>query len=281
MAKWLIACIGIALASASGTLLLTPRATHDLPPEPTGVSAVVASEVVRPVLTTTTWGIFDPKTGKVIDGNDTDTAHPIASVSKLFTAYATLKSERRTLPTRITWADVNTEGRAGKLTSGDFLSPQELLYPLLIESSNDAGVAIERALESDFSVLLAELIQQLKLTDTHIEEATGLDAKNVSSVADLAKFYYHLQRTYPHVIDITKLKMYVNEEVGLINNDPARQFESFSGGKHGYTAEAGRTFIGTFTLQNGTDVGLIILGSTELHKDIESLLTYAQARSGL
>lgn len=267
------------LAFVCGLAFFASRPSHVAAPTAPEVASVSAAAVSAPTLTTSTWGIFDPKTGKVIEGSDIDTPHPIASVAKLFTAYATLKSERRTLPTRITWADVSTEGRAGKLESGDFISLEELLYPLLIESSNDAGVAIERALDSDFATLLDELKTLLKLSNTSIVEATGLDPKNVSTVSDLAKFYYHLLRTYPHVIDITKLKLYMNEEVGLVNNDPARSIDAFSGGKHGYTEEANRTFLGTFTQSDGADIGIVLLGSGDLVKDIEALLTYAQARA--
>ncbi len=229
-------------------------------------------------LTTDTWGIFDPKTGEIIEGNNTHSPRPIASVTKLFTAYAALESDKREEPTTITWADLGTEGRAGKLYYGEKTTPEALLFPLLIESSNDAGEAIKRTLGREFSDSIDQVKNELALEHTTIVDASGLSAHNVSEVSDLARFYSYVRKTHPHIIDITQLRMYISEDAGLINNNPARTLESFTGGKHGYTDEAGRTFVGTFTVTpDGKEVGVVLLGSKDLLKDINATLAYAKS----
>lgn len=228
--------------------------------------------VMSQPLTTDTWGIFDPKTGAVLAGNNLDEERPIASISKLFTALAVVESNRKNDAFTITETDVNTEGRSGKLKFGEMVTPYTLLFPLLIESSNDAAVAIARYLDDEFISVLTDTKKSLALNHTNISEPSGLSLHNTSSVSDLAIFYAYLADSHPHILDITRLKMYVALRTGYINNNPAAQFPTYSGGKHGFSPEAGRTFVGAFhDSKENTDVGMVILGSSDLKHDIEVL----------
>ena len=226
-------------------------------------------------LSTSTWGIFDPSTGVVLAGNNTSTREPIASVTKLFTAEAVVRSLRKNEEFPVALSDVLTEGRAGKLSYGDTVTPYSLLFPLLIESSNDAAVAINRYLGTEYTDAVSSLTSTLALSNTEIHEPTGLSPKNVSTVEDLTRFFVYLRGSHPHIIDITRLYEYIGLKTGYVNSDPARKLKNFTGGKQGYTDEAGRTFIGTFTLEEGGgEIGIVVLGSTNLMSDIESLLAY-------
>lgn len=225
-------------------------------------------------LSTDAWGVFDPETGVLLAGENTAMQLPIASITKLFTAEAVLESARREEKTTIVYADVSAPGRAGKLWYGHNMTPYELLFPLLLESSNDAAEAIRRSLGAEYERAVKESLEPL--TATRLADASGLSSGNVSTVEDLATFYASLKHRHPHLIDITKLRMYVGEYNGYVNNNPGREFRSFRGGKHGFTDEAGRTFIGTFVLKDGDELGIVLLGSDDLRKDIGTLLTYGE-----
>jgi D-alanyl-D-alanine carboxypeptidase len=173
----------------------------------------------------------------------------------------------------ISWDDLNTEGDFGKLKYGETLTFSELLFPLLIESSNDAGTAITRTFGPLYHDVVQGAVEILGLKDTRIVDGTGLNKDDVSSPRDLAKFFSYIKETYPHITDITQLRMYITEERGLVNNNPGRSFSSFTGGKQGYIPEAGKTFVGTFALTKGKqEVGIVILGSTDLRADISQIL---------
>lgn len=228
-------------------------------------------------LSTDTWGIFDAKTGKIITGHNTDRSLPIASVTKLFTAEAVLRSEKQDISFTINDSDLAPEGRSGKLMKGQTVTPYELLYPLLIESSNDAAEAIERSLGDDFVRSIQTTTESLALHKTKITEPTGLSPENLSSVEDLSRFYVHVRRDNPHILDITQLNTYIGSETGYLNNNPARSLATFTGGKHGYTDEAHKTFVGTFMLPSvHAEVGIVILKSDNLVSDIETLLAYSE-----
>jgi D-alanyl-D-alanine carboxypeptidase len=58
-----------------------------------------------------------------------------------------------------------------------------------------------------------------------------------------------------------------------VNNNPGRTFSNFTGGKQGYTPEAGKTFVGSFELPNAQgEIGIVLLRSTDLKTDIGRLL---------
>lgn len=217
------------------------------------------------------WALFNPETGDILRGSGEDEVRPIASITKLFTAGAVMESERRHDAFTLVYSDIATEGRSGKLFYGERYTPYELLFPMLIESSNDAAVAVARELGGEFPLYVSNVLKQLVLTKTVVVEPSGLSPENVSTVRELAKFYAYLRETYPHVLDITQLRVYINSHTGYVSNNPAREFDAFTGGKNGYIPEAGRTFVGTFKTRDG-EVGIVLLGSTDVARDIEKLL---------
>lgn len=261
-----------------GTMMLTVSYMHA---ESSTVPAVAIAQKempLPPTISSHAWGIFSPETGVVLTGDNTNVSLPIASVSKLFTATVVMESAKKSDSMTILSSDVRTEGRSGKLVAGTKTTPYDLLFPLLIESSNDAGVAIARTLGKEFNTEIQEVVTTLSLINTHIVEPTGLSSKNISTVSDLSIFYAYVKRVHPHILDITELYTYIDNRTGYGNSNPARTLSSFTGGKQGYTDEAGRTFVGTFVLDDGvTEIGIVLLKSEHLLADIKAVLSYANS----
>ncbi len=252
------------------TLVLVYLPTSSAIPEPTEYT--VQHTTVTQSLTTDTWGIFDPRTGTILKGENLDTSRPIASVSKLFTALCVMMSEKQYEPFTIRFSDIETEGRSGKLQAGSRMSPYELLFPLLIESSNDASVAIARFTGDACTTSVSTVSESLSLSHTRIAEPSGLSAKNTSTVRDLSVFFSYLYDAQPHLLDISRLPVYVASSTGYVNNNPAVHMDAFIGGKVGFTPEAGHTFLGAFgDSDRGREVGVVLLGSTDLEHDLQIL----------
>src|SRR3989344_259976 len=86
------------------------------------------------------------------------------------------------------------EGDQGMLLEGQKLSVQEMLYPLLLQSSNDAAVALaEHMGQENFLNRMNNRAQTLQLTKTSFMNPNGLDPEdvetqpNLSSARDLAE----------------------------------------------------------------------------------------------
>lgn len=248
-----------------------------LPASPSNPSSqVVYSE--RPSLTTNTWGIFDVHTGEILEGSNIDLKRPIASITKLFTAEVVERDKRKDIAFTINYSDIAEEGRAGKLSYNESTTLSKLLFPLLLESSNDAAHAIERFLGTQYKKTITEIIDKNNLKQTFIDDSSGLSEKNVSTIQDLAHYFAHIKNDQPHILDITQLRTYITADNGYLNNNPARSFYGFSGGKHGYTEAAGRTLLASFKSDTeSVEYGMVLLGSSDLQGDITALKSYGES----
>jgi len=253
----------------STLLLMSYAVLQYLPKQGAGEALLIRA----PQLTTQVWGVFNPQTGELRYGSKVEEIHPIASITKLLTAYVVMKTGNENTRTTIQWSDIITEGRAGKLTYGTETSLRELLFPLLIESSNDAGAIIQRTLSVTFDETIISFLEEQELSNTSIVDPTGLNSDNTSTVRDLARMFVYIDSQYPFITDITQLRMYLNGTTGLLNNNPVRSLDAFTGGKHGFTPEAGRTFVGTIDLGEGQgDIGIVLLGSNNLLADVQEII---------
>jgi D-alanyl-D-alanine carboxypeptidase len=179
---------------------------------------------------------------------------PIASLTKLMTANIVLENYDLSQEIKISEGAVAQEGGAGKLTAGKIFSVEYLLYPLLMESSNDAAYALtndyNEMAEEKFIELMNSKVEDLGLENTYFVNSTGLDPEqpdhsiNYSTTEDLVKLTEYLLKK-PLIWEILatpKFDLYGPE---LINTNELLGGEFFSwqakivGGKTGYTDTAG------------------------------------------
>lgn len=231
-----------------------------------------------PEVSARAWGVFDTDTGQLLFGNDVDGVRPIASVTKLMTAEVALDSLDLEATTTLSRRAITTEGRAGSLEAGEEYSIRELLFPLLLSSSNDAAEAIaEYADRNTFLTQMNETAEKIGMTSTAYGDPSGLSPSSVSSVADLAKLVAYLSHNQQYLLDISQLQNYVGQHTWH-NVNKASAIETFRGGKHGYTDEAGRTLAALFEEQlfNGDTqhITIVLLGSEDLKSDVETLRSF-------
>jgi D-alanyl-D-alanine carboxypeptidase len=243
----LVSVFGTSRADSAPALLVTHT------PE------LVVEEVSVP-LTAKAYSVVDIETGTILLSHNADEVLPIASVTKLFTAAALSATAYDTAVT-ITKADVGTEGRAGKLEIGQVYSAHELLFPLLLESSNDAAIAIER------------VTGPVTVAGNTLADTAGLSSKNKLSAATLAREVQQLYHAQPHIFDITTLPQAVGSYTGWVNNSPVADLPGYRGGKHGYTEAAGKTLAAVFSepALRGRELGYVILGSEDIKADAAAL----------
>lgn len=185
--------------------------------------------------------VMDEATGEVLLAEAPDVVRPTASVIKLVVAAAALQSNLLDATTTITWDDVGAPEDFGKLAVGEVYTLYELLFPYLMESSNDAGAAIERTWGPDLTPIIFTLLTAAGVEDSvTVADFNGLDTNTSASPAALATLARYLSNETPSVFDITLLPQYLGQHP-LVNNSPLRADETYRGGKHGYTPAAGKT----------------------------------------
>lgn len=243
-------------------------------------SVVLSQPEVKPVLNeevinlpAKAYVIFDVKTGQILSSNNSDVILPIASVTKLITAVTVMDDFLLSATATIKNEDIATEGEAGKLQAGEEYSYRELLFPLLLESSNDAAVAFERMTDGDLIKKMNTFSGSIGAQNTKFSDASGLSSLNVSTASDLALISSYIYKNKPEVFDVTRLSKYIGTYTGWINNNPVLS-ENYLGGKHGYTESALKTIVSIFEEDFGTEkkeIGYVVLGSNDLRADIKTL----------
>jgi D-alanyl-D-alanine carboxypeptidase len=270
-----------ALLLVVGLIYLVPIEAYELPFSDQNPS--YTSDGTRPgAVSAKAWGIYDTETGELLFGKEADAARPIASVTKLMTASVALGTLPLEATTTLSKRAIATEGKAGGLKAGEVFTTRELLFPLILSSSNDAAEAIaEREGREKFLATMNAEARELGMTHTHYDDPSGLSPSSTSSVSDLAKLVSHLVREQPYLIDISQLDTYVGASHTWKNINPASHVATYRGGKHGYTDEANRTLAAVFEEEVDSDAPrsftIVLLGSDNLKTDIETLRGYLRA----
>lgn len=246
---------------------------------PSAVAKPVYQVETAEVLLPAAYVVFDVESGEVLLESKSESVLPIASVTKLFTAAAMMEGDL-TASTTISYQDTWAEEDFGKLHAGEEYVLRELLFPLLLESSNDAAAHFERVTKGEVIKEMNRLATEAGLANTNLVDASGLSAKNVSTAADLARFLSYLHQNHSHVLDITTLRQYVGPYTGWVNNSPVLS-KDYAGGKHGYTEAALRTGAVLFKEDiSGTQrtIGYVVLGAASLSADIAQLRDFVHTR---
>ncbi len=237
-----------------------------------------------PVLPVSAYGIFDVETGQVLAAQKPNDVLPIASITKLLTASVVLRTLVAEGDYTVTESDLLGHGRAGRLSVGESYEARELLFPLLLESSNDAAVLYERVTKGDIVRQMNTYAADLGATSLQVVDASGLSDQNQASVRDLIKLTTELYAREPHLFDIMQLSQRSGPYVSWRNNSPVWD-KSYRGGKHGYTEAANRTIVALFEeefAEGGTKtVGYVVLGSSDLASDVATLREFIHQKAEL
>lgn len=239
---------------------------------------------------------IDAKTGQIIYAKDDKQTYPVASMSKLLTAYILLQAihegkitwETKVTPT-VTEVDIsnNTELTNVPLKEGHSYTIKQLYQAMLVGSANAATMLIGNAIsgtQTKFIDKMRETAKSLGITDAKIYSANGLTAKylgdeiypntdenaeNEFSVRDMAIISQKLIKEYPEILETTKLtKIDFNDngEITTVNNtNELLQDDSHlevDGLKTGTSDAAGYCFAST-TNKDGHRIITILAGAKD------------------
>lgn len=223
--------------------------------------------------------VGDLDTGEVILEKNKDAIFPIASVSKLMTATVSLDKQNQDELTTVSQTALNTYGKNGGLYVGEKIKINDLIFPMLLESSNDAAEVIAEASGRDnFINFMNQKAKELELKDTSFEDPSGLSEKNLSTTFDLFKFAQFLKNSELNLLQLTTQRSYKNQKHIWFNNTQFLGIPGYQGGKRGYIDESKQTAVSVFTLplsQVGSrNIGIVILRSVDRLRDVQNIVSY-------
>lgn len=221
----------------------------------------------------------------------------IASLAKLMTAFVVFDLDETYSffdLISITKGAVDQEGssRYRDLKVGEKLSVENLLYIMLLESSNDAAFALADPIGTKAFINMMNIYaQDIGLENTHFINSTGLEpddpnqAKNYSTARDLVKFTDYAFRKQPRLFEFTtnQTQTIINEDgsvhhVILENtNKLLEEVPEIIGGKTGWTPSAGGCLLIILDDPDSGDYYInIVLGAKDRFAEMRKIINLIQ-----
>jgi D-alanyl-D-alanine carboxypeptidase (penicillin-binding protein 5/6) len=207
-----------------------------------------------PTLNAKSWVLMDYASGQVLAESGADERVEPASITKVMTSYVIsaqlaagkIKLDDDVYISENAWrgGGASTDGSTSFLALNSKVKLQDLLYGMIIQSGNDAAIALaEHAAGSEqtFAALMNQYAQQLGMTGTHYVNPSGLPAADEYTTArDIATLSRALIRNYPEEYKIYAIKEFEWNGVKQHNrNSLLWRDASVDGIKTGHTKEAG------------------------------------------
>ncbi|MFZ6693473.1 D-alanyl-D-alanine carboxypeptidase family protein [Undibacterium sp. SXout20W] len=172
------------------------------------MSAAVAQSLPAPTIAARSWLLLDVTSSQIIAAQEPDMRIEPASLTKIMTAYLvfTALNEKKLDLNQ----SVNVSTHAWKVDSSSskmFIEPNkpvtinELLYGLIVDSGNDAAVALAEAVagsEEAFVVQMNRQAERIGMKSTHYANPHGLPSpENYSTARDLSTLAARLIGDFP------------------------------------------------------------------------------------
>ncbi|MCP1602605.1 D-alanyl-D-alanine carboxypeptidase family protein [Pseudomonas citronellolis] len=252
------------------------------------VAGWAAESVVpaAPQLAAKAWVLMDGASGQVLVENNADERLPPASLTKLMTAYIATKEiegGRIAESDQVTVSEHawRTGGSRMFIKLGSQVSVSDLLHGIIIQSGNDASVALAEHIagsEDAFADMMNNTAQKLGMTNSHFMDATGLpNPEHYSSAHDMALLARAIIYGEP-----THYAIYAQKEF-LWNNikQPNRNLllwrdKTVDGLKTGHTEEAGYCLVAS-AVRDGQRMIAVVFGTNSEQAraaETQKLLTY-------
>lgn len=230
--------------------------------------------------------LVDTLTGKVLaEKNASERVEP-ASLTKIMTVYVAaheLKDGNIALDDVVTVSNKawKMEGSRMFLEVKDRVTVEQLLMGIIVQSGNDASVALAEHIsgtEDVFAALMNLRAQELGMKNTHYTDATGLpDPDHYTTAEDLSILTQALITEFPDIYARFKVREYTYGDISQHNrNNLLWRDETIDGVKTGHTESAGYCLVSSAE-RDGTRLIAAVLGSATQDSRIDasqSLLNY-------
>ncbi len=196
--------------------------------------------------------LYEAETDTFLFEKNADARLPMASTTKIMTALVALENSSLDDLIKIDSTAIGVEGSSAYLKTGDKLTMEELLYALLLQSANDAAVAIACYVGGDvqgFADMMNEKAEELGLSDTHFVNPHGLDdEEHYTTARDLALIAAAALKndTFKTICSTYKKRFSSAErERNYVNhNKLLNKYFGCIGVKTGFTKRSGRCLVG-------------------------------------
>ena len=221
-------------------------------------AASYAQPVPAPAVSARAWLLMDYATGQVLAAREADTRLEPASLTKVMTTYLVAEAlAQKTLslqqPVTVSERAWRTQGSRSFVPVNKAVSVDELFKGMVIQSGNDASVALAEAVggtEDAFAGMMNRTAQRMGLQDSHFLNASGYfdgpAPNHYSTARDLARLAAALMRDHPETHALHATREYTYNGIRQHNRNRLLWADpTVDGLKTGHSAAAGFCLIAT------------------------------------
>ncbi|WP_245890123.1 D-alanyl-D-alanine carboxypeptidase family protein [Rummeliibacillus pycnus] len=217
---------------------------------------------------TSSYAVIDADTGRLLMGMNEHERLPIASLTKMWTAFVAIKEADLNTETTISKKATLSEGSSIYLVEGEKTTLKTLLNGLLLRSGNDAATAIAEEVGGSvggFVKLMNDYAILYGLSDTYFENPSGLHhEKHLSSAYDTAQMLRigMMDEKFKKIATAKYYKNDLQNPTVWKNKHKLLHYNKYAiAGKTGFTKVAGRT-LATYFEKDGKRVIVVTLNES-------------------
>ena len=231
-----------------------------------------------PVVSAASAILVDAESGRVLYDKDAHTRRGIASTTKLMTALVAAEAViDLSDQVEILREDTLTEGSSMYLKVGERVTVEALFYGLLLQSGNDAALALARYCAGDVETFVSWMNQKardLGMMDSHFANPNGLDDDgHYSTAADMALLAAACMDNELLAKIVSARTATVGERTFANHNKLLSLYPDCVGMKTGYTKASGRTLVSA-ARRDGQLLLCVTLNDPDDWKDHAALFDY-------
>jgi D-alanyl-D-alanine carboxypeptidase (penicillin-binding protein 5/6) len=253
---------------------------------PALAQTVVPAAVPPPPIAAKAYVVIDALSGQTLVAQSADEPREPASLTKLMTAYVVFRAIKEKQLTGSQMVSVSqkawrAEGSRMFIEPRKAVSVDELLRGEIVQSGNDAAIALAEAVsgsEEAFVVRMNQEAARLGMKNTHFVNATGLPSpQHVSTAADLARVAGAIVRDFPEYYPLYSLKEYRYNNISQSNRNRLLWTDPFVDGmKTGFTDAAGYCLVASARRGPRRLISVVLGAGSDAARAIEAqkLLNY-------
>ena len=239
-----------------------------------------------PQLSANSFLLIDHISGEVLAAKDPDKRVEPASLTKMMTAYLVSTELQRGAVTLKDLVHVSEEAQAMPgsrmfIEAGTTVPLEDLMHGLIIQSGNDASVALAEHIggsESGFVDMMNRMADKLGMKDTNYRNASGLpDPDHYTTAADLVLIASAMIREFPQTYKIYSKREFTWNDIRQKNrNTLLWRDDSVDGMKTGHTEAAGYCLVASAVRDNMRLISVVLGTASDKTRIAESqrLLNY-------
>jgi D-alanyl-D-alanine carboxypeptidase (penicillin-binding protein 5/6) len=256
--------------SALGLSLLSSQGFSSINPTPT-----------PPQIDAPAYILVDYQSGRVLADKEPDKRIEPASLTKMMTVYVVdheLKAGRLSLTSEVPISENawRTEGSRSFVDVGKKIPVDVLLHGIIIQSGNDAAVALAEFVagtEGAFAEMMNKYAKQLGMNNTHFMNATGIPhADHYTTARDLSKLAHAVVGEFPNTYKIYSEKWFSYNGIKQPNRNRLLWREPYVDGiKTGHSSTAGYCLAASGQKDNMRLVSIVLGAQSESDRTEQTL----------